>query len=230
MSRATFWRTCCALALLTSLSGCLFSHGENLPRASAALEESRRLPPQPASFAYCRDHGCSTQRRIGLTSSEWQAVTAPLRDPAASAEEERARIAQAVGRFELAVGAKAGTHGDVGGTLTGFFRAGQQDCIDEAVNTTRFLLMLRSAGLLRHHAVGTPVHRAWIPGEFTHITATVTELTGAGGRYAIDSWFHGNGHPAEVAELSAWLDGWEPADWRFEATSIGAAPTALAVQ
>lgn len=230
MSIATFGRTCCALALVVPLAGCLFSHGENLPRAAAALEESRQLPPQPTGFAYCRDHGCSTQRRLGLTGSEWAAVTAPLREPALGAAQERQRIAEAVGRFELVAGAKAGTHGDVGGTLTGFFRAGQQDCVDEAVNTTRFLLMLQSAGLLRHHAVGTPVHRAWIPGEFTHITATVTELTGDGGRYAIDSWFHGNGHPAEVAELGAWLDGWEPADWRFEARSPDTAPTALAVQ
>ena len=32
----------------------------------------------------------------------------------------------------------------------------QEDCVDEATNTTSFLLILQSHGLLKHHTVGTP--------------------------------------------------------------------------
>ena len=44
------------------------------------------------------------------------------------------------------------------------------------------------------------------------------ELEGERGRYAIDSWFHGNGHAAEVVEIGVWLEGWEPPVWNFRAT------------
>ena len=212
------WRRFCALGLILFLSGCFFNHGRNLPRAEAALAFSAENPLQPDDFTLCRDHGCATERRLSLSPAEWAEITTPLRSPAAEASEERARVAQAVSRFELAVGPKAGTAGDIGGTLTGYGEGGQQDCVDEAVTTTRFMQMLDKAGLLRHHAVSTPVHRAWIPGELTHLTATLVELEGERRRYAIDSWFHGNGHVAEVVGIEAWLGGWEPPVWRFQAT------------
>lgn len=207
-----------ALALLVALSGCFFNHGGNLPKAAMALEGQQTRPPQPQAFTLCRDYGCLTEQPVGLDPAAWTEVTAPLRTPASDPAAERRQVALAVGRFELAVGAQAGTENDIGGTLTGFGEGGQQDCIDEAVNTTRFLLMIQAAGLLHHHSVGTPVHRAWIADEITHITATLVENT-ARGRYAIDSWFHGNGHAAEVMEITAWLDGWQPEVWRFEAAA-----------
>ncbi len=213
------WRGVFLLALPFALSGCFFNHGENLPRAEKALTYSSQNPLQPDDFTLCRDHGCATESKVSLSPAEWAEITAPLRTPAPDAATERAQIAEAVSIFELAVGPKAGTEGDVGGTLTGFGEGGQQDCVDEAVTTTRFLQMLEKEGLLRHHEVSTPVHRAWIPGEITHLTATVIELEGERGRYAIDSWFHGNGHVAEVVGIEAWLEGWEPPVWRFRATS-----------
>lgn len=213
------WRRFFLLGLVFALSGCFFNHGQNLPRAEAALTYSAQNPLQPDDFTLCRDHGCSTESKVSFSAAEWAEITAPLRTPAPDAATERARIAQAVSPFELAAGPKAGTDGDVGGTLTGFGESGQQDCVDEAVTTTRFLLMLEKDGLLRHHVVSTPVHRAWIPGEITHLTATVIELEGERGRYAIDSWFHGNGHVAEVVGIEPWLEGWEPPVWRFQATS-----------
>jgi hypothetical protein len=32
----------------------------------------------------------------------------------------------------------------------------QEDCVDEATNTTSFLLILQSHGLLKYHTVGIP--------------------------------------------------------------------------
>ena len=224
------WRRVCVAASLLGLSGCLFNHGTNLPRAEAALAFSAQSAPRPGDFTLCRDHGCATERRVSLSPGEWAEITAPLRRSARDPGAERALLARAVAVFELAVGPKAGTANDVGGTMTGFGRGGQQDCVDEAVTTTRFLLMLAEAGLLRHHEVGTPVHRAWIPGEITHLTATVIELGGDRDRYAIDSWFHGNGHAAEVVDIAAWLEGWQPAVWHFEAAAPSDAQPKLAGQ
>ena len=33
----------------------------------------------------------------------------------------------------------------------------QQDCVDEATNTTSYLLVLQAHGLLKHHTVGIPM-------------------------------------------------------------------------
>ena len=32
----------------------------------------------------------------------------------------------------------------------------QEDCVDEATNTTSFLLVLQTHGLIKYHTVGTP--------------------------------------------------------------------------
>ncbi len=33
---------------------------------------------------------------------------------------------------------------------------------------------------------------------------------GSGQSYAVDSWFHDNGVPAEIVPLPDWLSGWMP--------------------
>ncbi len=219
MAGLAAWRGITAAALLFALAGCFFNHGQNLPRAADALERSALEPPRPERFTLCRDHGCMSERPVSLGAGAWAEIIAPLRSAAATPAEERRQVAEAVGRFERAAGPQAGTAADVGGTLTGYGAGGQQDCVDEAVNTTRFLQMLDKAGLLRHHEVGTPVHRAWIPDELTHLTAVLVE-DGSRRDYAIDSWFHGNGHAAEVVDIEAWLEGWQPAVWHFEAAAL----------
>lgn len=229
MTGLAAWRGLSATTLLLVLAGCFFNHGENLPRAADALDRSALEPPRPERFTLCRDYGCVSERPVSLSAESWRHIAEPLLTAAATPAEERRQVALAVGRFELAAGPQAGTETDIGGTMTGYGAGGQQDCVDEAVNTTRFLQMLSEAGLLRHHEVSTPVHRAWIPDELTHLTATLVERGGRE-RYAIDSWFHGNGHAAEVVDIAAWLEGWQPAVWHFEAAAPSDAQPKLAGQ
>jgi hypothetical protein len=195
-----------ALLLAALLTGCL-SHGTSLPQADRALAGVKEMPPTPQGFTYCSDHNCEIEHPVALSESDWAEITAALAEPAADAESERAAVAESVGRFERVVGPRTGTAADPGGTGI-FAPAGDLDCVDEAVNTTRFLVMLDNAGLLRFHRAGWPVHRAFVGNSRTHMTATLREANG--GAWAVDSWFHRSGAPAEVVPLELWLTGWEP--------------------
>jgi len=193
-----------AVFIVALLGGC-FAHGKSLPEADRALASGP--PPKPQAFTYCSDHNCEVEHPVSLTDEEWARVTAPLAEEAADAAAERAAVAEAVGLFEQVVGPRTGTARDPGGT--GIFAPwGDLDCVDEAVNTTRLLAMLDDAGLLTFHSAGRPIHRAFVGKSRTHMTATMHEKNGVS--WAVDSWFHPSGQPAEVIELDLWLQGWEP--------------------
>jgi len=194
-----------AILSLLTLAGC-FNHGTSLPKADQALAGAA---PTPAAFRYCSDHGCEVQHQVSLSAAAWATITAPLAAGPATPAAERAAVAEAVARFERAVGPETGTDGDVAGTQV-FASRGQLDCVDEAVNTSRLLVMLQDAGLLQFHTAGSPVHRAFVGAMSTHMTAVLLER---GGRaYAVDSWFRPSGQPADVIDLDSWLEGWQPAD------------------
>ena len=76
----------------------------------------------------------------------------------------------------------------------------QQDCVDEATNTTSYLLILERNGLLKHHSVGTPFSKENLlrgVAGWPHWTAVLKE-TGSGQRWAVDSWIFANGeNPAD---------------------------------
>lgn len=166
--------------------------------------------PKPYSFLVCHGYGCRLTDRVSLTR-EWNDVTVPLRTPAASAEEERRNVALVIGAIERAVGPKTGTAVDVGGTFEGAGEDGQEDCIDEATNTTTYLVMLDEAGLLVWHKPRVPVSRGFFINGWPHTTAVLAENE-TGDLYVVDSWFHGNGVEPEVLALDDWLDGWSPDD------------------
>ena len=86
---------------------------------------------------------------------------------------------------------------------------GQLDCIDETSNTTTVLELLDRAGLLVWHEVRGPMSRFFVYDGWPHTTAVIVE-TATGEAYAVDSWFHDNGQPAEVVPLEQWVAGWGP--------------------
>ena len=173
------------------------------------LNRYDQAPPSPSRFAYCYGYGCRTAVEPAQLGDDWAAIEALFASAAQSPAEERARMAETVARFEQSMGARYGTAADKGGTFTSFGRPGQLDCIDEALNTTTLLRMLKSQGLLAWHDVAAPVQRGFIVGSWPHVTAVVVEhqTTAA---YAIDSWFRDNGQRADVVPVDAWLDGWAP--------------------
>ena len=166
--------------------------------------------PKPSNFNVCHGYGCRLSERVSLTR-EWDDLVAPLMEPPEDPAEERRLVAEVIAGIEMAVGEKTLTDEDVGGTFVGFGEAGQQDCIDETINTTTYLVMLKEAGLLHWHEPRVPVSRGFFINGWPHTTAVLAEID-SGDLYVVDSWFHGNGVPPEVVALDDWIGGWSPDD------------------
>ncbi len=110
-------------------------------------------------FLYCGGNGCGTRHRIRFSEAQWAQVQAIFNDSPRDADEERVRIAEAIGLLETMAGNQAGTQNDRGGTLPWIFAAGQLDCFSEASNTSNFLGLLARDELLRFHEVNEPQMR-----------------------------------------------------------------------
>jgi hypothetical protein len=167
-------------------------------------------PPQKTRIEHCHGYGCRFITAVALTDREWKQVAKIFRPKVTNAADERKRIAKAVGLLERIVGPKNGTQHDVRGT---FRETGdrQLDCVDESTNTTTYLALLKSEGLLKFHDINGPTMRLPIvnAGRWPHQTAVITDKT-TGIAYAVDSWFQDNGADADIVDLKTWKSGWKP--------------------
>lgn len=167
--------------------------------------------PDPLHFEVCYNHGCADRAEVSWTISQWTAVHTLFEPTPTSAEDERERIAAAVALMERMTGEQAGTDGDVGGTFSGMGHMRQLDCVDETVNTTTYLILLREQGLIRWHVLDNPATRGYFVTGWPHATAVIEEKD-TGERFAVDSWFGNNGEPPAIVALPDWYDGWKPGD------------------
>ncbi len=166
--------------------------------------------PGPDAFSICYGHTCAEVVELRLKPAQWERVRNLFRPPPANAEEERARIAQAIALLEAMTGGLANTANDKGGNLDGLFAGGNQlDCIDESTNSTTYLRMLAADGLLTRHSVRDRATRGYFLFGWPHSTAVIRDLA-AQDDYAVDSWFYDNGAPPAIVPLSTWHNGWEP--------------------
>ncbi|MEZ5667784.1 MAG: hypothetical protein R3F55_10200 [Alphaproteobacteria bacterium] len=209
-ARSVLLRAAVPLLALALLAGCGIHVPDGVTRHidAAASHES---------FTYCYGHGCGDSATVRLTESQWAQIAALFAEQAADPAEERRRIALAVAALETMAGAQAGTGGDLGGTGGGWFRRGQLDCYDEAINTSNFVAMMQNDGLLHFHRLSNPLQHGIVAGwSWPHATAVIAEIAGPSTglersvRYAVDSWFHDNGVPPEVVAATAWKAGWQP--------------------
>lgn len=174
------------------------------------VEEYGHMNAAPTRFGVCKGYGCETFVRISFSEAEWQSVRRAFGGPHKDAEAERAGLARAIGRIEQIAGPKTGTAMDApGAQIINFKNQHEMDCIDEAFNSTSYLRFLKQDGLILFHDIGLPVRRGSFIDRWPHNTATITERA-TGIAYAVDSWFHGNGHAAEVVALSLWMKGYKP--------------------
>ena len=166
--------------------------------------------PKGATVHVCHAYGCKEKTRVRFTEGDVAELTAIMkkwRSRADSAEDERRGVAYAVGWMETRVGNLIGTKDDRPGM--DFAASGdptQQDCVDEATNTTSYLTVLANAALLKHHTVGTPFAKEnYLRGVagWTHWTA-VLEENGSKKRYAVDSWIYANGENPAVVPADEW--------------------------
>lgn len=196
------------LLSLVMLTACASpARREDIP---SYLKYYKLKAPEGMNVQSCRGYGCQFINNVTLNKQQWNAITRPLKSKSKTPAQEREKLKQVIANFETQIGAMTGTKEDIEGT---YVRLGefQQDCVDESTNTTSYLMMLQNHGLLKFHTVARPEGRLPIIGGGLgpHQTAVIIEK-GTGATFAVDSWFHDNGHPAEIAPLGEWKTGWRP--------------------
>lgn len=163
------------------------------------------VPPEDGVVSVCHAYGCTRVTRVRLSAGDTARMKA-IMSRAGTAQAERAAVARVIAGLEKKVGAITGTSADrdyrdlgSGGDPT------QMDCLDEAANSTSYLLVLAEMGLLRHHEVAHPVTKGHLfDFIYPHTTAVLVEKK-TGHRFAVDSWVFTNGEPPIVTPLDTWF-------------------------
>ncbi|MEM9224136.1 MAG: hypothetical protein AAGB11_17275 [Pseudomonadota bacterium] len=152
----------------------------------------------------CHGFGCHYKSVYAFSPGDIATMRRIIGRPSSPAA-ERALIQKMISWAEKRVAKTAGSAGDVGGLdMENARKRGQMDCIDEATNTTSYLLIAQENRLLRFHEVASPVARGFfLDGRYPHATAVIRngEKT-----YAVDSWPQANGVPPDVMPLEEWFE------------------------
>jgi hypothetical protein len=194
------------LAWALLLGGC--THERLGPVDGHYVDFSTR-PPRGNTVYVCHAYGCRMQTPFRFAEADiasLKSVMAKNRKADTPAEERRA-VAYAIGWMEVRIGNAIGTSSDRAGM--DFSASGdptQQDCVDEATNTTSYLLILQSNGFLKHHTVGTPFSKENLlrgVAGWPHWTAVLKETAGPQ-RWAVDSWIYANGENPAIVETEKW--------------------------
>ncbi len=201
-SLLTAWILVCSVVIFSPM----LAHAE-LSDISRIFRQS----PQLNAFEICQGGGCADISKTSLTELEWNAVTRIFNVPAKSAQEERQKIALAIGVLENLVGQKIGTAGDIAGTFYNGNLVGQQDCNDEAINSTTYMRLLKANGFMPLHEIEDTRTRNFFFTGWPHTTAVIREIK-SGERYAVDSWFYDNGHAATIVPFKQWKANYQPED------------------
>lgn len=175
------------------------------------------------TVSVCYNWSCHSEAPVTFSDPLLAGVEKLLRG-AASAEDERRRIAQALGRLYAEAARQTPIGDDRPGNRADADSPGRMDCIDHSITTTRLMRLFEAHGWLRWHRVG---ERAWrAPYIFNeHYAAVIEELlppappASAQGdeadeeeppRYAVDSWYVLPGEAPLVLPLENWLKGEGP--------------------
>ncbi|MDD2833425.1 MAG: hypothetical protein PHD12_05370 [Methylotenera sp.] len=192
----------------------------------AAMDDINRIyrqQPMLNAFDVCLGGGCVEVKRVAILDAEWQRVERLFVGVDGSAELERQQIALAIGELEKIVGAKIGSASDRAGTFGNADFPNQQDCNDEAINSTTYMRLMRKAGLIQLHAIEDMRTRNFFFSGWPHSTAVIHEIR-TGERYAVDSWFYDNGFPATIVPFALWKSGYIPEDSPVVKSSAKAKP------
>ncbi len=199
-----------------------------LTNAEAAVSDITRIyhqTPTLEGFDVCFGGGCAEIKHVSISPDEWRKITTVfnatfastqmnirrLNNQQVSAEEERKKIANAIGMIEKIVGLKIGTSQDLAGTFNNADYPGQLDCNDEAINTTSYVRLMRANNLIQFHEIEDMRTRNFFFTGWPHTTAVMHEIS-TGQRFSVDSWFYDNGKPATIVPFELWKSGYIPTD------------------
>jgi hypothetical protein len=190
------------LVLATLLTGCVGQHAEEPGLWFAAHDGV--APRDGGRAVVCHGFGCHLKTAVRFSRDDLRRMARLIGRGGPQAEREgiRRMIAWAERRVAPAVGSADDVAGlDIGNAG----KRGQMDCIDEATNTTSYLLVAQQNGLLRHHTVARPVARGFfLDGRYPHATAVIVDPDGT--PWAVDSWPQANGRKPDVMPLSTWFE------------------------
>jgi hypothetical protein len=182
--------------VLAGTSGCVY-YQKGPP--TVHFEEFSTKPPKADTVTVCHAYSCKAQTPFTFSQADIAEIAAEMTrvkredNPA----EERRAIAYAVAWMERRVAPSVGTATDQPGMQ--FAASGiksQQDCVDEATNTTSYLLVLQRHGLIKHHDVERPFAKDSLR-KWTHWAALIKEKP-SGTLFAIDSSASRNGENPTV--------------------------------
>lgn len=185
------------LTVIVCLSGCHGKAGLNLGQYSDPTASKD-------DFLYCYGYGCSQKIRLGFSQHEWKTISKIFRKKSKTAEIERQKIGKAIALMEKYTGALAKTENDL--PKAPIFRDTyfELDCIDETVNTTKYLTFLKDADFLKHHDVGKPIYKGMVlNGVYPHNSASIVERE-TGEIYAVDSYIYKNGAEPNIRGFENW--------------------------
>lgn len=188
------------LAVALTLAGCLSQHTR---APSAWFDDREAVLPRGTTVSVCHAFGCQLKTSFAFSGADVRRMRRMLRGARTPAAERRA-VARLIAWAEKRVAPKVGSGGDVGGLdLHNAGKPGQMDCIDEAANTTSYLMVAAASGLLRHHTIASPVARGYfLDGRYPHATAVIVDK--AGTPFAVDSWPKANGARPNIMTLERW--------------------------
>jgi len=198
--------TIIGLLLGVLLAGCTY---EREGPVGLHYAEFKSQAPDGNTVHVCHAYGCKMQTRFRFTDKDIASLRDVMKKARNSddAKGERRAVAYAIGWIETRVGKEIGTDKDRPGM--DFSASGdptQQDCVDEATNTTSYLKVLDYNGLLKHHSVARPFSKENLlrgVAGWTHWTAVLVEK-GNGQRWAVDSWIYANGENPAIVEAEKW--------------------------
>lgn len=195
-----------AILIALTLGAC-----SSVPTSYQSYLATKGLETQtPYRFQHCHGYGCKFVTTVNFTANDWTPIHNAFTPAPTSPKEEREVLKTAIAIFEQTAGAQAGTDQDQWGTFRHLGNK-QHDCVDESTNTTVYLSLLQQQGLMRFHTVQPPSARFPLihAGRWPHQSAVITENS-THKFFAVDSWFHNNGHPPEIIPLKQWKEGWKP--------------------
>lgn len=199
------------LVAAVSLAGC--THDRSGPPAQHFAEFSV-APPQGDAVEVCHAYTCAMKTTFYFRAKDIREIATVMKKTkrADTPYGERRAVAYAIALIEKKVGARLGINDRAGMEFSGSGDPTQEDCVDEATNTTSYLLVLQSHGLLKHHTVQIPFSKgdllkATLQGDpvkyWPHWTAVLAEKK-TGQRYAVDSWIYANGENPAVVKVEDW--------------------------
>ena len=165
--------------------------------------------PSKQAVSVCHAYGCQKTTRVVFNNTDVKAIAKVMRKTkkADTPFEERRAVAYAIAWMETEVGKRIRTSNDRPGMdYNGSGDPTQMDCVDEATNTTSYLMFLYSKGLIKKHTVSIPISKGRIwkgVKNWPHWTG-ILKVNESGVRYAVDSWPFVNGENPAVVKLDEW--------------------------